>query len=299
MKIVIAKAQTRLGLYNNPNGQEDRNIGVEDAPSRVISAALISNLKQKFESIEIIEKTFSQPETVKKEDYLQTMYKESTEFAREIQNTTNQEDILISVGGDHSMSLGSIHAVCEIHGIENIGFIQIDSHADIHLVKTSPTGNFHGMYVRPIFSSFDFSPINTMFMKKAKPKQLIYMGNLDLEKEEQDFIHMHRIRVIDKTELIMKQSQIADELKLFCTQFSHIHVGLDVDVFDKTEVQATGIPAESGLLTTEVFPIIQTIAQNTKSKSMDVVEVNPSKNGAFETISIAQKAIQHFLSTDI
>jgi arginase len=54
----------------------------------------------------------------------------------------DQEDFVIFMGGDHSISIGSVTAVSQPGPI---GVIWVDAHGDFNTPETSPTGNIHGM----------------------------------------------------------------------------------------------------------------------------------------------------------
>src|SRR5207247_1260644 len=49
----------------------------------------------------------------------------------------------IVLGGDHSVALGTLSGLREVHGPG--GVLWIDAHGDLNSPETSPTGNVHGM----------------------------------------------------------------------------------------------------------------------------------------------------------
>ncbi|OXA60246.1 Arginase, hepatic [Folsomia candida] len=53
--------------------------------------------------------------------------------------------IVLSVGGDHSITIGTINGISNVH--PNVAILYLDAHADINTVKTSPSGNLHGMTI--------------------------------------------------------------------------------------------------------------------------------------------------------
>ena len=61
----------------------------------------------------------------------------------EVKMNWSDDTILLTIGGDHTISLGTIAGalLCE----ENIGVIYIDAHTDINTELTSFTANAHGM----------------------------------------------------------------------------------------------------------------------------------------------------------
>src|SRR5262245_7130706 len=55
--------------------------------------------------------------------------------------------IPVTLGGDHSLAMGSIAGMSAFHGDRGkpIGLIWFDAHADSNSAETSPSGNIHGM----------------------------------------------------------------------------------------------------------------------------------------------------------
>ena len=52
----------------------------------------------------------------------------------------------MTVGGDHSLGLGTIQGQLKVHK-EDLKVIFIDAHADLNDYENSPSKNFHGMPV--------------------------------------------------------------------------------------------------------------------------------------------------------
>ena len=55
--------------------------------------------------------------------------------------------LALVLGGDHSLSMGSVAAVAEHHRRRDhsVGVIWVDAHADMNRPETTPSGNIHGM----------------------------------------------------------------------------------------------------------------------------------------------------------
>ena len=51
----------------------------------------------------------------------------------------------IVIGGDHSCAMGSLAALGEFYGAENLAVVYVDAHTDINTDQTSVTGYIHGM----------------------------------------------------------------------------------------------------------------------------------------------------------
>jgi len=75
----------------------------------------------------------------------------------------------------------------------------------------------------------------------------------------------------------------------------HLHVSFDIDVFANNLVSATGTPNSwGGLSRAQIWPILEELNKS-NNLSIDLVEVNPQKTGAKETIALAQEVLSTLL----
>jgi arginase len=56
---------------------------------------------------------------------------------------------------------------------------------------------------------------------------------------------------------------------------NNIHLSIDIDSLDPKYVPGTGTPVEDGLTPEQLYRLIDTVTQNHRVKSVDVVELNP------------------------
>lgn len=278
--ITIFNLSSRLGMVYKPyGGNEELNIGVEDGGE----AILTNEFRQSLPEHKVIEFTYSNPSNIPEIESLPVFTRETQEAKNILLRLSTGDDIQITIGGDHSTSLASVLATLERHQNKKVGYIQIDSHADLHLVKTTPSGNIHGMWARVFMDEFDFLPLNSIAPNKISPENVLYIGNLDIQKEEEDFISNNKILNISKKSISKKYSIV----EKWITQFDHIHVSFDIDSLDSSFAPATGIPAVDGLTKNQALKLIE-IIKNHSSFSFDLVELNPKKDGAEQTIAFAQ-----------
>src|SRR5260221_1612190 len=212
-KIHFFKAKSRLGMINIPHKGTALNLGVENGSDEVLTEDFLAEFDCKVDSFE-----FSKPEDIKSdvrhqtsdisEEYFKILAQESKEFADFIKRNLANDEIQVVIGGDHSVSFGSILNILHKYKHASVGVIQVDSHADLNLVSTSPTGNFHGMYLRPFFGDFENKELSDLTKSyKLTANSLMYIGNLDLDSEEQRFIDEHNI--VDLSEDLFNSNTIA------------------------------------------------------------------------------------------
>jgi len=294
------KTKSRIGLKNAPIYSDKLNIGVEDGPDAILTKSFLTILARR-PLANVNEFKFIKPENIKNRNFNQVLSKSILDFKNfinlEISSSArnDKKTIQVVIGGDHSVTLPSILAAIE-RGVRNsFGIIYFDSHGDINLAKNSPTGNFHGMHMRPLFDKFDLPEIENLVPNKISTSNMLYIGNLDLDTEEEKFLTANKIRNITGNELKMNSAQILEEIKLFMDRIDQLYVSFDIDCMDKTEAPATGITAINGLHLMDLVPVLEVIKKH-PDFSFDLVEVNPKKRGAKETILLAQKILSIVLS---
>lgn len=120
---------------------------------------------------------------------------------------------------------------------------------------------------------------------------LLYIGNVEPDPEEQEFVKEHSIQIISGHEITQNLSKTLEKIEIFMAKYEHIHISFDIDVFHSDLVSATGTPALDGLSIKQIFPILEML-KTKKHRSYDLVEVNPEKIGAEKTIILARKVLE-------
>ena len=126
--------------------------GVDMGPS----AVRIANLERKLQALghEVLDRGNL---TVKGRESLEQgskTAKYSTEIARVLKAVAEQTyealkagSVPLILGGDHSLSMGSVAGIAKFYREKNqsVGMIWFDAHADINTPETTLSGNIHGM----------------------------------------------------------------------------------------------------------------------------------------------------------
>lgn len=303
--IKFFKAKSRLGMLNLPYKGNTLNLGVEKGSDEVLSNNFLLELGLENE---IKEYVFPDAETVDSDNF-ELILEESEKFKNLINENIQELDTQVTVGGDHSISLSTLWALTD--RIENLKVVQFDTHVDLNQVSTSPTGNVHGIYNRFFFEGFELHDIKKP-SRFINPENMIFIGNLDIDPYEKEFIQENRVRLInfdskpirnvpaedaeDSDEL--EVNRVSDsELQMLAefSSLSHVHINFDIDVFDRELAPATGTPPEHGLLKDEVFAYLEVFLKNCKSFSFDLAEVNPDKPGGVQTVQLAQEVLKYVL----
>lgn len=189
-----------------------------------------------------------------------------------IYNECSKHKKFISIGGDHSISIGT--GASSLNKFKNTKFIWIDAHADINTYKESKTKNYHGMplaYLTGLDKNKSFS-----FIKNLLPlNNIYYIGLRDVDKFELSIINKYKINNISHKNFNPKDSYII--LKNFINN-SPVHISFDVDSVNPNYISSTGTIVEDGLLPNKIKYLIETLIKKENVIGLDIVEMNMDIN---------------------
>lgn len=282
------KARSRIGIINNPNNQKEANIGVEVGSDYILDDDFLSG----FKNYSLSSFNFPIPMRILGEVYFEVLRNSILDFKKFISIEFKPNEKQIVLGGDHIVSLPSVLAVLDrIEDHSKLGYIHFDSHGDINNSNDSPSGNFHGMYLRPLFDTFDIKLIDDLVPNKISTQNLLMIGNLDLDFGEKKFIRENKIKTISSESLTKDKNKTHEQLSDFVNNFEYLHVSFDGDVLDKTIFPATGIPSENGFMLSDVMGLISIISKH-PNLSLDFAEFNPRKKGSEKSLKICKKVLR-------
>ena len=211
-----------------------------------------------------------------------------------------QEDaITIFLGGDHSMSIGSVKSAMLDN--EPIGVIWVDAHGDYNTHETSPSGNIHGMPVSILMGDGAESLVNIGGPDKLlQHEQMVQIGIRDLDAPErrrvlETDIHVFTMRHVDEEGLAAMAYKALDILG----KYKRIHVSLDLDCLDPEEAPGVGTPVPGGLTYREAHLLMEILGDSGLVNSIDVVEVNPILDRGNRTAELAVGLVASLLGKSI
>ena len=201
-----------------------------------------------------------------------------------------RDPVQIILGGDHSVASPGLAALLKRVDPKDVGVIMIDSHGDIHNIETSPSGNFHGMWLRQHVDpkGIGVSSFDKYTQEKLPLENLLYVGNLNLEPAEAEYIRDNRIKVVSKLDIMQNQAAALKVVTDFINRYKHVHISMDIDAIHRRDAPGTGLPADDGLELDQVFPILDYARilheQGKISISSDLTEIYPEKDTNGKTV---------------
>jgi len=259
--------------------------GVDMGPSAVRAAGLNSVLKglgHQVEDAGNIHVRIAEEQHFgdKRAKYLKEIAETCREAAERVFQTVREGWFPLSLGGDHSIAVGTQAGVSRFYHDrgQSIGCIWVDAHADMNTPETSPSGNVHGM---PFAASLGFGPEELThimgFAPKLQARNCALIGLRDLDSRERRLVrdsgvHAFTMRDIDEygVRAVMEKSIAA------ATEgTAGFVVSFDMDVVDPDEAPGVGTPVRGGITFREAHLIMEMISDSRKMLALEIVEVNP------------------------
>lgn len=190
------------------------------------------------------------------------------------------------IGGDHSVSLGSLSAIGSQHN--NIGVFWIDAHADMNTPDTTPTGNIHGMVLASL-QGLGNNLLTKIHSEKIKVKteNIVLFGTRDIDEGEGVLIDQLNVKNISYEKLkINYEKNVEESIKYMKSKTMEVHISLDIDSLNPMIAPGVSTPVSGGLDTKQLSFFLQNIFDNFNVVSMDIVEYNSLNDKGEATLKI-------------
>jgi arginase len=205
----------------------------------------------------------------------------------------------ILLGGDHSLSIGSIGAVarwCREEG-RKLRVLWLDAHADFNTSELSPTGNIHGM---PLACLCGFGPRELVeigctgdSVPAIAPSCIRQIGIRSVDDGEKRFIHEQGLEVFDMR--YIDEMGVRETMERALAELdddTHLHVSFDVDFLDPDIAPGVGTAVAGGPTYREAQLCMEMIADTHLLGSLDIVELNPAFDVRNRTAALAVNLVK-------
>jgi arginase len=180
------------------------------------------------------------------------------------------------IGGDHSLSVGSIRGAARG---KKLGVIWVDAHADFNTAETTPSGNIHGMPLAALCGLGDTRLVSLWEETQPvlDPRRVAIIGARDLDPGEKRNLREAGILVqsmeqIDRIGMLAVLEKIIEHVS---RDVDGIYLSFDMDALDPRHAPGVGTPVAGGLTYREAHLVCEVIAETGKLIGMELVEVNP------------------------
>lgn len=207
--------------------------------------------------------------------YLDCIVPMARRVAGAIATSIQSGHLPVVLGGDHSLSLGSIRGATK-H--KKIGVLWVDAHADFDTPETTPSGNIHGMPLAALcgLGAPELVQLWDEPIPVVDPQNVAIIGARDLDEGEKRHLSKAGVMVLgmEQVDRLGLVASMEKALERISRDVDGIYLSFDMDVMDPRHAPGVGTPVTGGLTYREAHLICELVAESGKLVGMDIVEVN-------------------------
>ena len=207
--------------------------------------------------------------------YIDCIVPMARRVAGTVATSVQSRHLPVVLGGDHSLSLGSIRGAAK-H--KKIGVLWVDAHADFNTPETTPSGNIHGMPLAALcgLGNSQLVQLWDEGVPVIDPGHVAIIGARDLDEGEKRNLFQAGVMVmgmeqIDRLGLVGSMEKALEQIS---NHVDGIYLSFDMDVMDPRHPPGVGTPVTGGLTYREAHLICELVAESGMLIGMDIVEVN-------------------------
>lgn len=281
-----------LQITGAASGIAANNPGCGDGPQKLAQSPLIKTL-----GIAAHWHPFVTPQqSLRGPDALQEVARLCREIAKNTSNAIQHQEKFLTLGGDHSCAIGTWSgAATAIAKTGALGLIWFDAHMDSHTMKTTPSGNIHGM---PLATLLGYGDPHLTHLISSQPKLLpenvVLIGVRSYENAE-----VHLLEKIGVTVFYMKdiknlgfQSVMEKAVHHVTKNTARFGISIDLDGIDPTQAPAVGVPESDGVNAKELIHALPLVAKHPLFLGAEIVEFNPHLDQEQKTEKIIAEIIE-------
>jgi arginase len=205
--------------------------------------------------------------------------------------------IPVFMGGDHSLSMGSVNGVARYWQQERdrpLFVLWLDAHADYNTPATTLTGNMHGMSAAFLCGESGLDDLLGDYPRVSiAPEQLDLFGIRSIDPKEKDLVRERRVaiadmRAIDEFGVGVLIRKVIERVK---ARDGVLHLSFDVDFLDPQVAPGVGTTVPGGATYREAHLIMELLHDSGLVRSVDIVELNPFLDERGRTARVAVELI--------
>ena len=186
----------------------------------------------------------------------------------------------IFLGGDHSLSMGSVNAMARYWQDEGreLFVLWLDAHADYNTPATTLTANMHGMAASFLCGEDGLDGLLGGEPRASlHPDRLELFGTRSIDRLEKDLLRARRVSVADMRQIDefgvgVLIRRVIDKVR---ARNGVLHVSFDVDFLDPDVAPGVGTTVPGGATYREAHLVMEMLHDSGLVRSVDIVELNP------------------------
>lgn len=169
-----------------------------------------------------------------------------------ISDLLDEEKFPVVVGGNHTVSIGSVRAFSE--HFKDLSILQLDAHSDL----------------RPEYEGSVYNHACAM-ARIGEFGSLVQVGIRSMSRDEASFAD--RNRIFPAHELYLDKTKYSKAIEMLT---ENVYITIDLDVFDPSLMPSTGTPEPGGPEYYEIMNFLKEVIKRRNVVGFDVVELCPS-----------------------
>ncbi|MBU1183432.1 MAG: agmatinase [Pseudomonadota bacterium] len=201
------------------------------------------------------------------------------EMKRAAAAVLEKNKFLLSLGGDHAISIGPIMAAAEIY--PDLGVLQIDAHLDLRDTWNGSRYN-HACVMRRVVEDLNL-PVAQVGIRSFSPEEADYVKRKKLKP-----FYAH---TIDPSDDYWRR-------KVVHSLPEKVYITIDLDGLDPSVLPGTGTPEPGGLSYRQLIKLIKAVGKEKKVIAADINElakIEGSQVSEYTAAKIATKIFVHCL----
>ncbi len=178
------------------------------------------------------------------------VYRRNLEFLKDLK-------FPVTVGGEHTVSIGALKAASEYHG--GLSVLHLDAHSDF----------------RQSYEGDPYSHACVMARVREFGADIFSVGIRSMDFSEKE--SLENSKTVFAHEVFNDKNW---EKKVLKGLKDKVFIDIDLDVFDPSVIPATGTPEPGGMLWQQVTGLIKKIAEKKHVAGLGVVELCPVENSS-------------------
>lgn len=188
----------------------------------------------------------------------------------------------VVIGGDHSIAVGTWGGVARGRGAMRgvagapFGLIWFDAHLDAHTMKTTPSGNPHGMSAAVLLGHGD-EQLLAIGGAVLRPENLCYIGARSYEPGELALLERLGVRIVYMDEIHRRglQAVVDDAVAIATSGTSGFGITIDLDGFEPDDAPGIGLKTPDGLRRDDMLAALASLAGRPDLAAIEIVEYVP------------------------
>jgi agmatinase len=194
------------------------------------------------------------------------------QVAQKVNSHIEEDRFTVVIGGEHSVSIGSIKAHARKY--KGMTVLQLDAHSDLR-------NEYNG-------SKYNHACV---MARAGQLCPIVQVGIRSMDSSEKQ--SMQKETVFFAKDIYNNRQWITKAVSKLSDK---VYITIDLDVFDPSIMPATGTPEPGGLFWYDVLALLKTVFEKTNVVGFDVVELCPdsrNKAPAFLAAKLIYKALSY------